>query len=58
MNRSDWIPKPRGGVNIGIAKVVPADKIIELLNYPTFAIRRENVDRALGGMVQGTADNV
>ena len=55
LNSVEIIPSARG-VNVGIAVIVPAYKIIETLNQPVLLAQREQADEALRRRITPTPD--
>lgn len=45
INQAYIVHEPKRGVNLGIAKVVPASKILETLNQPVLVARRDEQER-------------
>ena len=58
LNRTSWEHDDKRGVNVGIAIVIPATKIIELLDLPVLREARERTDARYMESIRSGSDSV
>jgi hypothetical protein len=56
LNSQTIIPDSQRGVNLGIAIVVPAHKVLEVINHPDLVAMRERTEERLSKMIAPTPD--